>query len=1250
MENKITDQITNDKILHCKYTIPASILHDRNVCFSINFAGSSKKSSKHQTKAPQTAEANAESGLDLSDLDLSSIKFSEKEMEALSGLTPALSRRLQQQLLAHLPPAAARSLRRTLSLQGAASPRDRVCVRSHSATKSLQTDSDNSLDQTDKSDPLSADKLSQSPDPVKPPRKNESPVTKDDSMDVPIPQFSTLPRLKRHSALSRETTPPAPGDLGSEAKLGLKESNSRGSSIRSTPDRPLLSKYLTPDRTYSLDESYSSDSGSILSEPSYIAAYGQPGSGSGLGGFRRHSMRATASDQPRKRISRFLRPDFFDTPPDESQYAKLKKEKELETQKVLKEIREKKNKPYDPNTSIRSPVEPSDVPLFKDDIGYARKGLSPLGLLTAKERSRSTTPFFPILDNIKETILDTSSKNLETNLNDKLKTNKAPLDDIGSKESKLTRPKSYPVKTLDSLERGQEVSYENDSQNKDSEIKDTLTHKESKLARPKSYPTSSPSPEKVYVKSVKKEQEAKTVNNSQKTEVLKPESATDVEVSFSISLPKKIKAPVLQKADSVDKSESNSESASDALVLKKYQVTKKSENKEVIAKSEIMKGEKKEIVDKKQSNGRAITNGSTVVDDVRASNVDETTIQVTNHENKNEDVKLKSADEPVEKKTTIKKRIIKKVSSKSKADMANQDGTEPKVPVEKKKVTKKVKEKSVEGETKPTTVKKKSVLQSIGQKIEKLTSNKSSSPDKEKVVENKTVANEVKKDCKIKDGNVSRTQRECSVPVDVEPTTESNLIKRAVTLTDVAALESPVSVPNKTTVSKVLGLFKKFETKEKVPKPTVEKSPSDNIEAKIETGSKKETVSETDLLNDKDKPKRPTSLLLNGLGRKGKYSRTSSDSVSISSVNNDEQKKDSDSRRNSLKLDFSRLPRVKKIVPTNPVIEPQISYSDNKESEERNGIEKNGTISDAVDHITSLRERSRSRSRSTFSNADIKPDHVVTIKVSDEPAQSETPHPHRERTPTTPEKEDIVERIRRKSFYSRFNEKKARRKSNLVGPGAAEYDPVARLHGQTSEPKYDMSPTSPLSYDLSPGFSGASDLSPSTERYRSLMSDLPVSPRSALRFDSYGLNDKVDSYRSLDRNEFRKYPGSRSYLDYDQPSSYGANRYARTMSLMDSSDGSEDPTLGHLRDPYKYNRTISMYSPGSYATYRPKRTRNSAIILKENEKEPSPENILEKIRQRKTISISVTRKPDPEKTPTDRCVYPCTLFVNNMFK
>ncbi|CAH2107554.1 unnamed protein product [Euphydryas editha] len=1171
--------------------------------------GSSKKTAKHQTRASPNSEANAPDGLDLSDLDLSSIEFSEREMQALSGLTPALSRRLQRQLLAHLPPRAAARLRRTLSLHAtppapgpaaAAAAARPPYGRSQSASKALETRCpDDSGDlkpeepRVGPDDPpidgenLSKKSIDEPPERPSEPLAFEKSKLDDDTDDLSASQFCTLPRLRRRKTQSKE-----PESASKILSLIEDSDSSKIENVRRIKERPLLSKYLAPEKHNSLDETTYLSEGSILSEPSYIAAYGSPAVlNTPVSSFRRHSLRLSG-DQSKKRISRFLRSDFFDTPPDESLYAKHKKEKELETQKILKEIREKKNKSL--NTTAKSPIETNDFQ-FTSKEENSRKCLSPVTNTILKDRSRSNTPFFPILDNIKETNLDSSLILLQT---------KEPKEDNEMKskpnnmylDSKLSRPKSYPIKNVEKYDNATTNVMTDSCRNGDNEVEDKKAGRESKLIRPKSYPTSNTSPEKVYMNRNNTKEEIKS---SKETNSL--ENKTDVEVSFSITLPKKLKSVETEsqsKQGPVSSKLENKVDSDSTLTLKKYKVINSKGKNEKVESSELQVNNNNDEL-KNAKNG-------IIKDDVKPI--------LTENQTNN-------------KKGVIKKKIVKKVSSKSKTDLNVLDANESKSSGDKKKVIKKVKEKDkIIDDNTPSVPKKKSVLQSIGHKLEKLASSKSNSPEK---VSNCSIPlNDKNDDSTFKQ---NRNQREHSVPANIEAVSESNLIKRAVTITDVAALENQNSDNNKTTVSKVLGLFKRFEPKEKNTKANIEKNSKENININNECLSKKESICSN---NSEDKPKRPNSLLLNGLGRKNKYNRSSSEDDPVINIENSERqvlKKENDSKP-TLKLDFSRLPRVKKIVPTNPVIEPQImTFSNVEKYVDKNDIlEKNGTSLDIENKDSSdTMKRSRSRSRSIYSNSDIKSEVSPDFKDKHPLNDSSLHQSIRNHESISPEKEDIVDRIRRKSFYSRFNEKKQRRKSSLVGPGATEYDPLARIHSHVTESKYDMSPTSPGSYDLSPGLSVGSDLSPSTERYRSLLNDLPITTRSNLKYD--GINDKIDMYRSLDR----KYSGTRSYLDYDQPSSYNPNRYSRTKSLFDGTDQTEDQSYGFPRESHKYSRTNSLFAPGSYATYRPKRTRNSAIILKESEKEPSPENILDKIRQRK-ISISVTRKPDHEKESVPR--------------
>ncbi|XP_037885441.1 uncharacterized protein LOC119635015 isoform X1 [Glossina fuscipes] len=64
-----------------------------------------------------TEESVADERLDLADLDLSRLRLSKKDLETLSSITPGLPKCFQEQLLAKLPPTQARKLSRTLSMQ-----------------------------------------------------------------------------------------------------------------------------------------------------------------------------------------------------------------------------------------------------------------------------------------------------------------------------------------------------------------------------------------------------------------------------------------------------------------------------------------------------------------------------------------------------------------------------------------------------------------------------------------------------------------------------------------------------------------------------------------------------------------------------------------------------------------------------------------------------------------------------------------------------------------------------------------------------------------------------------------------------------------------------------------------------------------------------------------------------------------------------------------------------------------------------
>ncbi|XP_065354273.1 uncharacterized protein Nuak1 isoform X2 [Calliphora vicina] len=76
-----------------------------------------KINKKSNASSTGSAGDDMEEPLDLADLDLSRLRLSKKDLETLSNIAPGLPKCFQEQLLAKLPPTQARKLSRTLSVQ-----------------------------------------------------------------------------------------------------------------------------------------------------------------------------------------------------------------------------------------------------------------------------------------------------------------------------------------------------------------------------------------------------------------------------------------------------------------------------------------------------------------------------------------------------------------------------------------------------------------------------------------------------------------------------------------------------------------------------------------------------------------------------------------------------------------------------------------------------------------------------------------------------------------------------------------------------------------------------------------------------------------------------------------------------------------------------------------------------------------------------------------------------------------------------
>ncbi|KAH8267308.1 hypothetical protein KR018_005193 [Drosophila ironensis] len=295
-----------------------------------NHQGKSKTSAapeKEKVSGP-TSTTNSEEPLDLADLDLSRLRLSKKDLETLSSITPGLPKCFQEQLLAKLPPTQARKLSRTLSVQtstssapGSAS-NPKVYKRSQSSGRGYLPE--------EKAQPLEEQLLP----------KTDAPKTTAASTAI---YRRSLSRSGQAAAVLGQDTV----GLGQEAARTKSRSSSvcrddygkssLCSSSTYTSDISDKYKYYSPYLSKS-----SNASPSIVPEKRFsVAGLGRPPSGcmspppSGAGNATPQisategssSLRIGRSSQ--RRISRFLRPDFFDDPRDR------------ETQSMLREIREK---------------------------------------------------------------------------------------------------------------------------------------------------------------------------------------------------------------------------------------------------------------------------------------------------------------------------------------------------------------------------------------------------------------------------------------------------------------------------------------------------------------------------------------------------------------------------------------------------------------------------------------------------------------------------------------------------------------------------------------------------------------------------------------------------------------------------------------------------------------------------------------------------------------------------------------------
>lgn len=335
--------------------------------------------------APATA---GDEPFDLADLDLSRLRLSKKDLETLSSITPGLPKCFQEQLLAKLPPTQARKLSRTLSMQGGTQTAPvRVYKRSQSGGRGvLLTGGGRDLKENVAEETASSSTTSKrSTDSTE--RRHYDPVYR---------------RSLSRTRYDYESSIPSSSDVVSKSRSSSVCRDDCGKSMCSTYTTDINDryKYYSPYLNKTATKNSSTETGSVSPQKRYSSlgvprdtigsAQGRPPSGclsppiiladGGSSSLRRRSSQ--------KRISRFLRPDFFDEPLDENPFQREKKQRERETQNVLREIRERSREPSRERCNYSS-FDAEDAMSRKNSLPNAESTGIPLKMEPKHVRNKS---------------------------------------------------------------------------------------------------------------------------------------------------------------------------------------------------------------------------------------------------------------------------------------------------------------------------------------------------------------------------------------------------------------------------------------------------------------------------------------------------------------------------------------------------------------------------------------------------------------------------------------------------------------------------------------------------------------------------------------------------------------------------------------------------------------------------------------------------------------------------------------------
>lgn len=1131
------------------------------------------KTNTSSTNNPIESEQKPET-LDLADLDLSRLRLTKKDLETLSSITPDLPKHFQDQLLAQLPPNQARKLSRTLSMQNNSQT---VPVKIYKRSLSGGRE-----DVTLKSEP-----------PKYPSTKVTDTVPSTYSRTMERDTTPTEDSFIRNS-LYRRSFSNSKDSRSSSRCMNIDECNNH-SPRSSSHSSEISDKYKTYHSNSTSDNNSSNllsrrryeKDGSSMYPPKYYDTlpprrsitspskdyHARPPSGCLSPPPQSQQQQQCESPVRRRpsqrRISRFLRPDFFDVPQEESCYVKDRKERDLETQNILKKIRERsrersldrREKSAEPfcDRSYYSNIDPITMKdRRKSSIPNLRAtSVEPSAAGLYHVRTKSENKFSELVTDNRRRSLSKPSENYNlptrNQHNDNVVPSNSSFADRILNELQNISIKQIMVSNDDNHAENNKIKAKEISIRK-SDAKDTTqqstvdvidkSKKVSKLARPKSYP----SKEQEIVKKVspdKTDNVLEKIKESTNDKTIRPKSYPTVKIASAKEIKSAKNGEVPQTAD-----EDKTNDVSGKIMTSKSSTQTTTD--QTTKKTKISK-----------KNGKS----DTTVD--QANENDET--QSKAPEKKQKTGFLYSIGQKFEKmRENSKNKVLRKSNNKlgmeNNAEASELNG--------------------------PNGIDVTTKVNSNNQSSETNTPDEKSTERKSRI------------DAMI------RNLRERSVtrgPI----LTESGLIKRAVSVEDLS------DTFNKCSVNKVLGLFKKFENSSSHVQNTKSSSIIDSIvrnekerpksseymskqkNGRKYSGAKSDTIV---TLTDLAASEPPISLdKMNGntskIPIKSSNCRDCSEELDSAIVTKRqhssngpkqtaEDKERMKQNRKGLVLDFNKIENgdVKHSLATcknnnNNHSVKSINYNNNNNNNNSQAIvHPNGVLSPSYDSLTNYSSDSRSihddcASTSTFLSPTDEPELYFddwSICSEDNNFTGTTPSPSLSRLSRNSQSslmgdannssESVIDRIKRRSFYCRFNENKPKRQSNIVGPAAREYYREAAAKLKSRPPDRVSSP--PV---MEPH-----------EYYRQLKQKQSNESKSST--PSSSIKSKYEDLKATHRHSDYLLPKSNLNLNLPLPTSSSSRRISTTDN---------DYKYSHN---YLQNARSSVYEPTSslYGTYHSK--------------------------------------------------------------